>query len=441
MRSLNKIIEEYSSSTQKLHTSSVEWQWLIIVSGLIKIATAVFSVFCGYHYISQNFEHIGYLLSVVFGIISIVIIETLNALLLGKGAKMVLNKKWVSGISLMFASLCIFFISFMVSTEGLASWQTSQPREKVASREKEIVMSYDNRVANFQKVVKTINADTWQGKISTAQEREVVRLSTLIENIEKEKVKAIEIERQRVADQQDKIESVVTFKAEKYYKVAAVVMAFQFVGNILFTFFLFLVNRENQGLNSEIEDLVKHNSIEVLTRLKTNYQNLTGWFYETVQVEEKKQMSQYAAMLAAANSINNQQTTHSTGTPPPPQPTQTQPSQRRSIGFAIGRNAPLNVALEGTLNANTNAFNMQANNELNADNSRVNNGGVNNAPAVRDNSGTRVGDTITCSNPECNNTFKKRNTEHRACCPTCRRKVWALLNNVPESFAFHRSNH
>lgn len=253
MSKIKDFIDNHADNTQRLHPASIEWRDLILICIAIKFLTACFSVFAGYHLIASKFSELGAVLSVAFGFMFVGLIEWANMGFMQKAIKMLLYKFWSSAVFLFFACLLLFSLSFFVSTEGLASWKQNAPREKVASSETDIRKSFDGRISALSSDIETIKRNTWKGKLDRSQENRIAKLTDNIETLQREKIIAIDSEQKRVSDAKQKIESVIVHQASEFYFIASIIMIFQFVGNLLLGFFLFIVFRENEGIENQLE--------------------------------------------------------------------------------------------------------------------------------------------------------------------------------------------
>lgn len=325
-------IERLAKSSMMMHKASREWQWLIIVSLLIKIFTAAFGVFAGFHWIASKFVGLSVIIGVTLGVCFVAFLEAMNAITLSKLTKMSLNKKWKAAGALFLFALLVYACSFYVSTNGLMSWKQNAPRAKVESNEKNIVASYDNRIEAINANVESIRKNTWQGKLSIQQENNLLKLGGQIEALEKQKTVDVDVEQSRVLAETNKAESVINVKADEFYNIAACIMLFQFIGNVMLTFFLFLVNSEDIGIDGAIKLKVLEwgNSINALI--------LSEFDQRTIEISHALKMSRFIPITANSSSQTTQSSMQSQQiTTTQPQQTTPQPSPRRQIGFqAVG---------------------------------------------------------------------------------------------------------
>lgn len=431
---MTKGFESFACRTQKLNKASVEWQFFILVSLVLKVITAAFGIFAGFNFIGGKFSEISHNTAVVFGFMFVAIIEVSNAVSLGKGVKMFLFKKYIAMGIMFFLSLILFSCSFYISTEGLASWKTTAPREKIETQAGNISAAYTRRMKALELNIEDVRKNTWKGKLNPIQESRIMELSKNIETLEREKIAAIDKEQTRVATLTQKVESIVSRKANEFYNIAAAVMVLQLLGNIGFAFLLFIVQEDKEGVDGRVKNIVGNIGTLIETALTNVFIEKANAVTQAIQSNIIGAGVGFVSAQSQTQHIVQTQTSHIAEH----ETQQTPPPQRRSIGFNIGANVVRNRVAQDVDETQANAFNTQADSVLNAENSRVINAPVNNA--IRDNSNAAIGDIIKCANLECSNAFVKRNIEHKACCASCRRKVWALARSVPESFAFHHSN-
>lgn len=319
-------------SSQKLHTANIEWQGLIILCVAIVFSTSIFSIFAGYNFLASKFIELGQVLSIVVGVVFVVLLESMNILFMSKSMKMFLYRNWLSASFLLVACVMIFSLSFYVSTEGLASWKRSAPRETVTSSVGAIQASYNNRIAALSRDAADIRKNTWRGKLDRDQEKRIVFLGQKVEALEAEKTKAVDVELKRISDLKQSIESVIEVKASKYYNISGVIMIFQFVGNMLLGFFLFHVYREENGIENHFQAVAADFSVRLENFVIQNLVNTQGNIISIIDRNIANGRPAIAQTTPKTEQTTKTKTGQTTPQDTPPQNKETPPA-KKSIGY------------------------------------------------------------------------------------------------------------
>jgi len=164
---LNNFIEKRASTTYRIHEFVKEYGVFISLVLLVKLATSLFSAYAGYFYVKSLFLEIlnDYTWSIVFAIISLVLIELLTNISLSKFYKTSLRGKIKAAIGFVLLSAVFFGLSFYLSTNGLAQRQTQKTDnsqliiEKYQLQEKYIKDQANNDKKETKEAIELIKAN------------------------------------------------------------------------------------------------------------------------------------------------------------------------------------------------------------------------------------------------------------------------------------------
>lgn len=262
-------VKDYAISSWRKYSFKQEWLSVILLVLTVKIATSAVSIFSGYYYLTDVFSGLfgSETLQKTFSIISLILIELLNALFLAKAFKFILrldNLKWIFPMCL---SIGLFTLSFITSTNGIAVYMA----DKVDLR--------DNINQKYQTQLDAIRAETaanvdlckqqieniksnptdWKdGKrciLSAGQLCQINKIYDKITELQKcNDVKISELTLQKNIELSDN-QAVTKNTSNRYYKYVAVIMAIQTICSFLLWFFWCKISGEEDTENAERETI------------------------------------------------------------------------------------------------------------------------------------------------------------------------------------------
>jgi endogenous inhibitor of DNA gyrase (YacG/DUF329 family) len=243
MNKISNYLKSFAVRNWQKYSFKKEWASVIILMLILKISTSAVSIFSGYYYLDNLFFSLFSVefVAKTFSIIALVLVEGLCALFLAKFFKFALRLEFKTAVLPFFCALIVFTISFIISTNGIALF-TSETEDLT----KEIQQKYNFQVAELKKecnenikqiesYIATIksNPENWSnGKRCILSEKQNTDITTAFNQIQLYKsdlntaLKKIEILRKNEIEENNK-ETIN--KADKYYKIVAVIMLIQII--------------------------------------------------------------------------------------------------------------------------------------------------------------------------------------------------------------------
>lgn len=257
-------------------TFKEEWKVIIITTLLLKIVTILVSTFCGYFDIYLYLYPVikNEILSIAIGIISILILEFFTALFLSKVVKFLLHWEKIQFSIALVGAIFLFYISFNVSTEGLAKRQGIEfDNSKIIITKFDIEknnakIETEKSISEIRKLISTIerNPQGWQN-----HKREIL-LSEQLSTIENYNQKILELRNklnntiESINKKQDLALSTndknINKVENKYYFFVVIIICINFICNFLIIFFYTKIKDESNK-NEKISNEIKNATAEV----------------------------------------------------------------------------------------------------------------------------------------------------------------------------------
>lgn len=272
--SLTERVKNYAINNWRCYSFKQEWLSIILLVLTVKIATSAVSVFSGYYYLVDVYRGLfgSETLQKTFAVISLTLIELLNALFLAKAFKFILrlnNLKWIFPLLL---SAGLFVISFVTSTNGIALYTSNKVdisttindkyATKIAAINTETAANVDlikERITNIKE-----NPTDWKNGqrciLSATQLKEISDCYDKIaayQNYKELKIKELTQEKNTELSEN---QAVTTNTAERYYMYVSVIMCIQIVSSFLLWFFWCKISAEDDTENEQKETIT--NSLE-----------------------------------------------------------------------------------------------------------------------------------------------------------------------------------
>lgn len=266
---LTQRVKDYAIANWRTYSFKQEWLSIIILVLVVKIATSAVSVFSGYYYLIDVFRGLfgNIALQKTFAVLSLVLIELLNALFLAKAFKFILrlnNAKWIFPMCL---SAGLFTISFIVSTNGIAIYTSDKVdiSNNIAEKYENLIQQVNAETsANIELVKNQIqnikeNPTDWKdGKrcvLSAIQLNEINKCYdkiTAYQTYKEQKIR--ELTHSKTVELADN-QAVTINTASRYYVYVSVIMALQIVSSFLLWFFWCKISMEDDTENAERETI------------------------------------------------------------------------------------------------------------------------------------------------------------------------------------------
>jgi len=225
---------------------SKEYRVLILILIIGKRITQIFSIYAAYYflfiYINNSLNN--YVVSVVFTLFFLALIEVLTAVFISKFSKFMLKGQFKTMVVFAFLMVVMFSVSFYTSTEGLEMRAvadvlvTDSITLKYKQEQETVIAQYNERIAHYKQQIETVesNPQGWKdGKrciLVKEQLEKIDEYTTKIEQLNNE------LEQQKEKLNQTKLTEIETNKTESQqtgnenYWFAVAVMFFSFVVNV-----------------------------------------------------------------------------------------------------------------------------------------------------------------------------------------------------------------
>ena len=225
---------------------SKEYRVLILILIVGKRVTQIFSIYAAYYflftYINNSLNNL--VVSVVFTLFFLALIEVLTAVFISKFSKFMLKGQFKTMVVFAFLMVVMFSVSFYTSTEGLEMRAvadvlvTDSITLKYKQEQETVIAQYNERIAHYKQQIETVesNPQGWKdGKrciLVKEQLEKIDEYTTKIEQLNNE------LEQQKEKLNQTKLTEIETNKTESQqtgnenYWFAVAVMFFSFVVNV-----------------------------------------------------------------------------------------------------------------------------------------------------------------------------------------------------------------
>lgn len=269
MNNLQNFIKNFAVRNWKLYSFKKEWLSVILLIIILKIATSAVSIFSGFFYL-DNF-YFSFLnsdnASKIFSILTLLLIEGLNALFLAKFFKFALRVQFKTAAFPLLCAVLTFTISFVISCNGIALYSA-----KGEDLSKEINSKYNTiiaetkkensaNIAQLESYINTIkaNPENWSGGkrciLSEYQNKEIAKTFDLITSYKVELNKTLQnIEKQRNNELIENNKKTVD-TADKFYNIVAFIMLIQIICSGGLWFFWCKISAQDAPENEYAESI------------------------------------------------------------------------------------------------------------------------------------------------------------------------------------------
>jgi len=243
MNKISNFLKNFAVRNWQKYSFKKEWATVIILLLILKLATSAVSVFSGFYYLDNFFFSFlaSETISKIFAVIALILIEGLCALFLAKFFKFALRLEFKTAILPFFCSIIVFTISFVVSTNGIALYTsnaedlTKEIQQKYNFQISELKKECSENIKQIESYIETIknNPEYWSnGKRCILSEKQNTDITNAFNKIQLYKsqlntdIKRLEVERKNEQSENNK---ATINKADKYYKIVAIIMFIQIV--------------------------------------------------------------------------------------------------------------------------------------------------------------------------------------------------------------------
>lgn len=272
--SLSTALSNFAVKNWKKQMFRDEWLAVILLVLVLKLGTSAVSIFSGWYYL-QNFytDFVSSELAArCFSVLSLILIEFLNALFLAKFFKFALRVDFKTAVMPLICAALTFSVSFIISTNGIAVYvnesetQTESVKTDFSEQKNAVSRETEKNIADVERYIETIkaNPENWSnGKrciLSTEQNREIAAAFNRIEQYKESAAARIkEIEKTESAEL-SATATEIKATAERYYKIVAIIMLIQISCSALLWFFyskIAMQDSPTDGYEENITDVLQ----------------------------------------------------------------------------------------------------------------------------------------------------------------------------------------
>lgn len=269
MNSLQNFIKNFAIRNWQKYSFKKEWLSVILLTLILKIATSAVSVFSGFYYLDNFYFAFlnSYAAAKIFSVLTLLLIEGLNALFLAKFFKFALRVEFKTALLPLVCAILTFSISFIVSCNGIALYNTNNEdfSKEINAKYNTLVFEAKNEanenikhvesyISNIQK-----NPECWKNGerciLSANQNNEIAKGFDLITSYKRDlnaKIQNLENDRKtELADNNAK--TIAT--SDKYYKIVAFIMFIQVVCSAGLWFFWCKISGQDAPENEYKESI------------------------------------------------------------------------------------------------------------------------------------------------------------------------------------------
>jgi len=295
-------LRQIARNQYKLHGFLKEWQLVIYLLIVLKLAAMAFSIFAGYEYLRNFFFELlnSSFLSLLFTWFGLILLEFLTMFWLSKFWKFALRLKLKAALLPFVGAIIFFSVSFILSTNGLAIRQSSKADNTEILTKQESVktlninMLYDSRREEIKDQIATIknNPQGWsKGKrtiLLSSQLNQIDKYYSDLQELEKEHKKDLVNLESEFQDKLNLNQVSLTSEAEKYYKIVSGIMVIILLINGLLMFFygrVWMEAEKEQATTEAISTLSTDIESRATDLIQTRISDVFAMFFSALQVQ------------------------------------------------------------------------------------------------------------------------------------------------------------
>lgn len=262
---------KYARNQFRLWHFSREWRAGIIILTVFKTITWVISIYAGYYFLYNSALPVigNKFWSVITTLVLLVMIELLVWFFLSKFFKFLYKGIITTAVFSGIIAAGIYFLSFHMSTNGLAMRQadkidkTEAIVDNTAIEIKEVKARFDERIVDYHKEIEAIKANPagWRNgkptRLTADQLKDIKEFNLKIDALEKEKKTEIAALQAVQKSNLQLNEAETSAEANRYYNYVIAIMIAQFIFNGLLMFSWSRIYNENDALQEVNEDIAK----------------------------------------------------------------------------------------------------------------------------------------------------------------------------------------
>lgn len=262
-------IKNYALRQWKLYSFKNEWLSVIILVISVKIATSAISIFSGFFYLDNLFYSLfdSEVIAKAFTIISLILIELLNALFLAKFFKFLLRFNNVKFIFPLLFAAGLFVLSFIISCNGIAIYTSNKIdisktiESKYQAQIDAVKKECSEQIKMFSTKIENIKNNPSEWKNGQRCILSVNQLNDINESYNQ----ITECQKNRDAKIKDLLSSKkieltenttnTENESSKYYRYVSVIMIIQFICSFALSFFWCKISGEEDEKTNQKESV------------------------------------------------------------------------------------------------------------------------------------------------------------------------------------------
>ena len=177
----DNLLSKTAKKAYHLHSYSTEWKTAIGITFAAKLVTMAVSVYAGYYFLLDTLQTVvpDLLHAVLLSVLILAILEITNGIFLSKFFKFLLRFKthYLTAIALLITVICVYTLSFHISTSGLAAKQSKQVDKTViyisqrTNETQSIKLKYKELRTDLNEQIKLITLNPeWRTGLSSKQQ-------------------------------------------------------------------------------------------------------------------------------------------------------------------------------------------------------------------------------------------------------------------------------
>lgn len=293
-------LKRIAKNQYKQHSFIQEWQTVIILLIILKAAAMAFSIFAGYEYLTNFFFELlnSSYLSITFAIITLLLIEFLTMYFLSKFFKFALRLKFKPALLPLLGATIFFFLSFHLSTNGLAIRQSEQVdntqllTSDYHTKKLHINSLYSEKIGVVNRLITTVkqNPQGWKGGKRTIllkdQLRQIDKYYLDIKTLQKEQKQEIKLLTDEYKNNIYLNNLQTTATADKYFNIVAFIVFIILLINGLLMYFHGRVWNEaekEQAAKEIITDFSADIELKATDLIQTRMKDVFSMFFSALQ--------------------------------------------------------------------------------------------------------------------------------------------------------------
>lgn len=305
-KKIEKLIQNRATNTYKAHEFIKEYGFFISIVLIVKLATSIFSAYAGYYFCKSLFIDIlnNELSSMIFTVLSLILIEFLTNISLSKFYKTSLRGYLKSAICFLLLSFVFFALSFYISAHGLSQRQAQKTDNttiiltKYTLLSNELKKQAENERNDNKTAIETIkqNPSGWRNsKRDVLQPSQLKEINYYYAQLSKVNISLTQDLATLEDKQTDELKSNsgnIKIIEKKYFMTVSIVLLIQLFVNGLLMFFYSKIyeDKEKEQLAKEIvqtfaNDINSSTDSMIISQISNSYHNYLNALQFTLQAQ------------------------------------------------------------------------------------------------------------------------------------------------------------